>query len=328
MHKFILCIVLLMVFHVSLTENYLGLSYRKMRYQMKQTRLTTSLIALCLFFGFNSSAQSISPRELVNLRKMEDSLIVSADSMFSAFIPDMRIAYSERFARQLVHALKIPNSYRYPFDTLRKMINIVYADDNSFRIFNWEIIPGNIPNRYYAALQLPQEKLKLIGLNDYTQQIGNGVEDSVLSGGKWYGALIYRVKSTTVKGQKIYNLFGRNTSGPVSDKKVIDPMYFTKTGVTFGAPIFGIASRNNPQKRVNRFVLEYKKGVSVSMNWSEERQMIVFDKLVSIANDPNRRYTYVPSGVYDGLIWDNEIWNYQHDLIDIKILEDGEAPTE
>jgi hypothetical protein len=295
---------------------------------MNRNTVFTAVMFMLLSFCVHVHAQSITAQDMEKFKKMEDSLIVTADSMYEAFIPDTRIAYSERFVRQLVRTLKIPNSYQYPFDTLRKLINVIYADDHSFKIFNWAVEPGNIPRRYYGAIQLPDPQLKLIGLNDYSSQTDKGLEDSVFTAGKWFGALYYRIMSQMVNGKKIYTLFGLNSSGLLSNRKVLDPMYFDAKGVTFGAPIFGLASKNFPQQRIKRFVMEYKKSVAASMNWDAEKQLIVFDKLVSVSNDPTRKYTYVPSGQYDGFIWANEMWNYQRDLVNIKVLEDGEAPNE
>jgi len=156
---------------------------------MKRTTFFMAGLLLLLANTFCTHGQGISPQDMEKMKKMEDSLVVSADSMFEAFIPDTRVTYSERFARQLVRTLKIPNSYLYTFDTLKKVINIIYADDNSFRIFNWGIEPTNITKRYYGAIQLMQPQLKLIGLNDYSGQIEKGLEDSILTASKWYGAL-------------------------------------------------------------------------------------------------------------------------------------------
>jgi len=280
-----------------------------------------------VFFAFGKAfAQTIDPQNLEKFQIMEDSMLLTADSMYEAFLPDTHIGYSERFVRQLVRTLKIPNSYLYPFDKLKDKINIIYADDKSFRIFNWEIVPSQVMKRYYGAIQLPQEKLKLIPLYDYTEEMGKGAEDSILTGGKWFGAIIYRILSNEVQGRKVYTLFGLNTSSPISNKKCLDPMMFTGNGVTFGAPIFGVASENFPRQRINRFILEYKKDVQVGMNWNEEKQVIIFDKLVSQMNDPHRKYTFVPSGQYDGFRWGNETWNYVQDLIPVTILQDGQEP--
>ena len=271
-------------------------------------------------------SQTLAPQDFEKLSIMEDSLIATSDSMFDCFLPDLRVGYSERFVKQLVHALKIPNSWLYPFDSLSTIINIIKPDDISFRIFNWEITPSNITKRYYGAIQQPGERLKLIGLNDYTEEVGKGAEDSILSGGKWFGALYYRIMSQEINGRKMYTMFGYNGSSSISNKKLLDAMYFEDNHVVFGAPIFGVSSHNFPGHRVNRFILEYKKDVQVSMNWNEEHKMIVFDHLVSQMNDPHRKYTFVPSGQYDGMKWDNNTWNYVLDLIPVTILKDGEAP--
>jgi hypothetical protein len=287
-----------------------------------------ALFILFLTAGYSGNAQSISAQDLEKFRKMEDSLVITADSMFQALIPDTRVIYSERFAKQLVRTLKIPNSYSYQFDTLQKVINIIYSDDKAFRIFNWGIEPTKLTKRYYGAIQLQQPQLKLIGLNDYSEQVDKGLEDSVFTGGKWFGALYYRIMSQNVNGRKVYTLFGLNSGGLLSNRKVLDPMYFDGKGVTFGMPIFGVSSKNFPKQRINRFVLEYKKEVSASMNWDAEKEIIVFDKLTSVTNDPTRKYTYVPSGHYDGFAWSNDMWNYQNNLVNAKILQDGEAPDE
>ena len=198
----------------------------------------------------------IAPINLEKLSIMEDSMLTTSDSMFNAFLPDTRTGYCERFVRQLIHALKIPNSYYYDFKKIADRINIIYADDSAFKIFNWGIQPTISTERYYGAIQL-----------------------------------------------------------------TID-----EHGIKFGAPIFGYPSENFPGKPVNRFVLEYKKGVQVGMNWDAERNAIVFDYLVSQINDPHRKYTFVPSGQYDGFRWGSGVWNYVRDLIPITILQDGQAP--
>lgn len=258
---------------------------------------------------------------------MEDSMMTTVDSMYNAFLPDTHVGYSERLIRQLVKTLKIPNSYLYPFDRLKEKINIIYPDDMSFRIFNWSADVSQIFRRYYGAVQLPTDPLKLYGLVDYTDQIGKGAEDSALTNGRWYGCLYYRIMTTEAQGQKIYTLFGL-ADGAISSKKVLDPMYMTDHGPVFGAPVFGIGSTNFPRQPIKRFILEYKKGVHVSMNWDPERGAIVYDDLTSQVNDPNRKYTYVPSGEYNAFYWGNDMWNLRTNILPITILKDGQAPTE
>ena len=101
----------------------------------------------------------------------------------------------------------------------------------------------------------------------------------------------------------------------------------TENGPVFGAQIFNIRSQNNPDQRVQRFILEYKKQVQASLNWEEENKVIYFDRLESETNDPGRKYTYVPSGQYDGFRWVDGYWNFIQDLIPVDALKDGAAPV-
>jgi len=300
-----------------------------MRIEVLMKRMCVFAAFLFTFLGSHKAiAQAIAPQDMERLHIMEDSMVVTVDSMYDAFIPDTRIGFAERLVRQLIRILKIQNSWEYSFDTLKKVINIIYSDDSAFRMFNWEVTPSNITKRYYGAIQLPGPQLKLIGLNDYSEELGKGLEDSVLSNRRWFGAIYYRIMGHDVQGQRVYTLFGFNGTNSLSNKKVLDPMTFNGNGVTFGAPIFALGSKNFPGRGINRFVLEYKKDVQVSMNWDPERNVIIFDKLVSQINDPNRKYTFAPTGQYDGLRWENERWNYVSDLIPVTILKDGEAPED
>ncbi len=283
-------------------------------------------LAVCSGLFTVSYAQNLSGPDKKQLAKIEDSLVVVADSMYNAFIPDERPVYCEKFVKQLLRALSTPNSYQYGFPALSKRINIIAPPDNSFRIFNWLVVGADNRIRYYGAIQQPSEELKLHPLIDYTRELGKFAEDSVLTNSKWYGALYYRIVPTEVKGTKYYNLFGLNSSGLVSNKKVIDPMRLTEDGVVFGAPVFNVSSEHT-QGRINRFIIEYKKEVQASLNWDEDKKMIYFDKLISQVNDPNRKYTYVPSGQYDGFRWDYGQWNYVQDLIPVQNFKDGEAPA-
>lgn len=64
------------------------------------------------------------------------------------------------------------------------------------------------------------------------------------------------------------------------------------------------------------------------MNWDKERNVIIFDKLVSLSNDPGRKYTYAPSGGYDGFGWGELNLELPPVFIPVQILKDGEAPPE
>lgn len=266
--------------------------------------------------------------KLKEIRAIEDSLLVTADSMYRAPLPETRLQFSADFARQLVRALKITNSWNYSFDRLDDKINVITSPDKKWRMFNWDISPGGEGRRYYGAIQLPGENLKLYGLSDISLPTGvKGLEDSVFHNGRWLGALYYRVMPNSVNGETVYTLFGMNRSNLMSNMKLLEPMRITEQGPVFGAPIFGRGSETSPGKPVQRFILEYKKDAQVALNWSDELNAIYFDHLESTVNDPNRKYTYVPEGQIDGFRWNGESWRFVDDLIPAQILQNGQAPV-
>lgn len=283
--------------------------------------------SFCLIILLCITSQANAQEGFEKMQQIEDSMLLTADSMYHTFIPDERGVYVERFVKQLVEALKQPNSWAYEFPKLKEVINITYPDDKAFRIFNWGIAPTEVTRRYYGAIQMPDEELKLYPLFDYSSKLDKCIEDTVLTKGKWFGGIIYRIIPHDVDGEMVYTLFTMNASSPISTKKTLDPMIITEDGVVFGAPIFKYNSPCNPEKRINRFLIEYKKDVQASMNWDADFNAIFFDRLVSQVNDPNRKYTYVPSGQYDGFRWKGDSWTFVENLIPIDIREDGEAPV-
>lgn len=281
----------------------------------------------CIAGYFPGTRLQAAAQEENSLVVAEDTLLALSDSMYHAFMIEERQQYCERFVRTLVRALKAPHSYRYDFPRLREHINIISPEDRSFRIFNWVIETSEISLRYYGAIQMNSETLKLYPLIDYAAQFGKAEEDTVLKGGQWYGALYYRIISRKVPEGVIYTLFGKNASGLLSDKKILDPLQITDSGPVFGAPIFDVSSTQIPGQRIQRFILEYRKDAIASINWDTDLNAICFDKLVSQVNDPNRKYTFVPSGEYDGFRWQGNQWTYTQDLIPIQVFKDGDAPN-
>jgi len=284
------------------------------------------LLAVC---GSRVMAQEgIEKNDLQLLQGYEHDMVLITDSMYHAPIVDLRSIYCGQLARLLVKALKIPNSYAYPFEKLGEKINIIAPDDKSFRIFNWSMLQTEVTLRYYGAIQMNSPQLKLYPLIDCSGDLGKAAEDTVLTGGgKWFGALYYRIMTQETDGGKLYTLFGVNKGNVISTRKVMEALTFSPGGPVFGAPVFQVRDDNGTFAVKHRFILEYKKEVNASLNWDDDMKLVVFDRLISQVNDPNRKYTFVPSGQYDGLRWRDGRWNWVDDLIPVQAMKDGDAPA-
>ena len=62
------------------------------------------------------------------------------------------------------------------------------------------------------------------------------------------------------------------------------------------------------------------------MNYDREMDMIVYDHLISEDNTPDKKYTLVPDGDYEGFKWVNGKWQHVDKVFDFK-LKDGQAPV-
>ena len=280
------------------------------------------LLLCCLPAGMTSVyAQKLSAGELERFQKAEDSLVASADSMYRAYMYEDRIEYCHKFVKQLSNLLKQDNAYTYPFEKLAKKVHIISPDDKSFRMFNWTVEYKLAGFRYYGAVQKADGQL--IPLLDMSEKIEGNALYGFLSNKNWFGSEYYRIMTQkSADGRPLYFVFGANNNGNGYSTKTVDLLNIEGNKITFGGDYFRV--NNMPAKR---FVLEYQKGAQVSLNWDNERGMIVYDRVISEVNQPQRRNTLVPSGMVDGMKWANFQWQPVQDVVPIMKLKDGQAPV-
>lgn len=256
------------------------------------------------------------------LQQREDSLKLLAYTLVNGRDELIRRQANDAFIPHLVNALKIRGSFYYPFDSLRQ-ISILYAPDSSFRIFSWQFPRSFGSYRYYGAIQMNTRdgQLKLFPLFD-NSEFTYHLEDTISGPRGWIGCIYYRLIETRFKNQKYYTLFGFNGNSLLSNKKILEPLTFPHGEPVFGAPIFSFAEDSIPGADRNRFVLEYKKDGDAGMNYDDELKMIVYDELVPLHHEPEKKYTYVPDGNYEGFKWKNGKWVHVS-----KVFPDNPTPT-
>jgi hypothetical protein len=229
-----------------------------------------------------------------------------------------------------VHTLKTPQSFYYHFDSL-KTISTVYSPDNKFRIITWGLLRHNGTYRYYGAIQMNTFNLKLFPLFDYSPLIRNAT-DTVCTKDSWFGCMYYNIVPKLVGNQTIYTLFGWKAQNPRVVMKVMDILTFDKNKKpVFGAPLIYHTGYSKP-KLLNRFMIEFNKSATVSMNYNAEMQMVIFDKLITKSEADGKAekslkpkgYEYFPDGTYEAFEWKNNRWEY---VESVKNLQFNSAPT-
>lgn len=266
--------------------------------------------------------------DTMSLPGLERKLVGLADSMLSAIPTELRFEFGIEFAQTLLAALNREGAASYPFKALESKIHVLQSPDGQFRLFNWLIAPGSHIKRYYGVIQTKQGAI--YPLTNVSERVESDYFRKTADIKNWYGAEYYRILENEAGGRKYYILFGLNTHGIYSNKKLLDVLYFEDGKPFFGLPVFQLGNHSQAISGLQTRVLwEYKKDALFHLNYDPSLKMIVFDRLISLVNDPNRKNTFGPSGQTQGLRRENNgTWTFVPEAIPILKLQDGAAPID
>src|SRR5271165_3892671 len=231
------------------------------------------VFAILFLIGFNCLAQhSDESSGIKQLKIYEDSL----KDLGKKFINDEndleRKNANYAFIKTLVSALKIPNSFLYPFDSV-KSVNITTSPDKKFRIFSWPIVNEDGSYRFYGTIQINTGgNLLMFPLTDYSPIIKNP-EDTITDNRSWYGAEYYKIVPVYAP-KPYYVLLGWKGNTVKSTKKVIEVLSFKDDKPVLGLPVF-----DQNGKIHDRVVFEYTRQASMLLRYVPEQKLIVFDHL-------------------------------------------------
>jgi hypothetical protein len=283
------------------------------------------LSVFCLqFILLLSQAQpaQITPQDMKTIKDMEDSMRVFGDSMVNSLSTGNRVVASYRIIRCLKTALKVKNSFQYQFDSLLPM-EIIEPPDHSFRIFTWFTVNDEQIYKYYGAIQVRSDTLKLFPLIDYSD-FTDKPEDKTVDNENWIGALYYNIQTVKAGKQTYYTLLGSDGNTSASNKKVLDVLWFAKDGKPrFGAPIFEVSKKGLQ----NRFYLEFSDEVWATLRFDPIENKIVYDHVEPPSEAMEGFYPqYLPDGTYEGFQWKKGKWHHI-DMIDYEKRQAGDVPN-
>jgi hypothetical protein len=286
-----------------------------------------SLLSLLLLLtGLLTYAQRPDAAGLKQLKRDQDTLQVLSMDIFSGKGDDGRERAKDAFIPLLVRALKTKYSFRFPFDSL-KTVSIQYPQDSTFRIFSWALERENGFYRHFGAIQMntPDGQLKLFPLFDASDYITN--TDTITDNKSWYGCLYYNIIHRHYFNQEFYTLFGWDANNPRSQKKIVEMLTFKNGTPVFGGPFFSFAEDSTPKPTRNRFIIEYKKESTATLNYNKELDMVVYDHLISETNEPMKKFTYVSDMDYEGFRWQAGKWMHVNKIFHDAIPMGKGAPT-
>ncbi len=236
-----------------------------------------------------------------------------------------RLIADSNFTRMFVRALKIKNSFYYPFDSLISISKLV-PPDSSFKIFTWQMNVNDEVTRQHGAIQINTKdgSLKIFPLIDKSDNTKD-IIDTVGNNLGWIGAVYYQLIEKQASGKAYYTLLGYDENNMSSNKKVVEVLTFDD-----GIPVFG-GMYFSPLNEIfansgSRFILEYKKHAGPRLTYDKDQDMIIYEHLISETNEPQKKYTYIPDGDYEGLQWKDGKWIHIEKVFTQK-LKEGEEPV-
>ena len=291
-------------------------------------RMKPVLLIIITTLALQLQAQQLTPAEMKDFRIRQDSLKKLAFNIVNDQSAAVRFRSDSTFTKIMVRALLKQYSFQFPFDSLQS-ISRLYSDDSVFRIFTWQVVKDDNYCRQRGFIQMKTKdgSLRLFPLRDVSEFTQAPV-DTIANNMGWIGAVYYRIVMKEHEGRKLYTLFGYDENSIRTTRKWLDVLWFDEMGApVFGrSNVFSFVKDSVPKPPVNRFLLEYKKDARARVQYDEETGIIIFDHLISESNEPQKKYTLIPDGDYEGFEWKNGQWLHIDKVFDFK-LKDGEAPV-
>ena len=277
--------------------------------------------SILLLISFISKAQ-LSDENFRQLKLYEDTIRMYGDTLINSQLKENRTIASYRIIKTLTKALRIKNSFYYRWDSLLPW-KIVEPEDASFKIFTWYTRSDENMYKFFGTIQLKSDTLKMFPLIDYSE-FTDHQQDINVDNNNWIGALYYGIKTVKSGKKTYYTLFGWDGNSMVSTKKIMEIFSFNKQGQPrFGAPIIDMGNG----KILNRFILEFSKEASASLNYNNLEKRIIYDHVAPNGDALEGFYAnYVPDGTYEGFVWKKGKWKHL-DNIEYEKRIDGDIPN-
>ena len=284
------------------------------------------LFFIAFLLSENICVAQLSNAEKKELQKKEDSLQNLSLKIIQGRTDAERFTADSQFTKMFVRALKIKNSFYYSFDSLFTISKLV-PDDSSFKIFTWQMVVNDYVTRQHGAIQMktPDGSLKLFPLIDKSD-VTKDMDDTIGNNFGWIGAVYYKIIEKHAFGKNYYTLLGYDENNINSNKKIIEILTFDNGEPLFGGSYFSFQDNSLIKKNRARYIMEFKKDASPRLTYDADQDIIMYEHLISESGEPQKKYTYIPDGDYEGLKWVDGKWVHIQKVFTQK-TEEGKEPV-
>lgn len=274
--------------------------------------MRTFYITLCFWLmALFLCAQSLTDKDIAFFKKYEDSLVHMQKKVFFSKTDTAKLKANFVFMHLMEEILLNTLSFQYPFDSLKE-VNFRTSPDKRFRLITWNIPKKDGTYLYYGFLQAMHPKNKKYEIYELTDKsLGVKNPETYQSDNtKWFGMLYYKI----IPCGDYYTLLGWDGNDKISSRKFIDVLSFKKDG----SPVFGKEVFKMPKKYPKRVMFEYNAKLTMTLQYNEAMNALVFDHLSAGESFLENQYQfYGPDLSYDAFIFRHGKWNFEED-VDVK----------
>lgn len=253
------------------------------------------------------------------LPMLEDSLAARFSKLHNAQTDSMKTVQNGHILSLMRQAMEEPGGFDYPFGKLT-FIGKIYSEDEKVRLITWNVAKNDGTHSYHGFVLYREdkdEKHKHWELTDKSDEIEEP-DTRHLGPDNWYGALYYDIIINETEDETYYTLLGWDGNDLFTTKKIIDVLYFN----WLGNPRFGPDIFRHKKERRRRVIFEYGERVSMSMEYRDDMDMIVYDHLSPAEPAYAGQYRfYGPDLSFDAFEFYDGVWNHIED-IDITISKE------
>ncbi len=259
--------------------------------------------SLCLVFTL---VWSLSFGQTEDFLLVEKNINHYMKEMMSSENDTAKYILNEQIKAEFESVLFKKNAHRYSFENLEH-ISVLTPKDKKFKLITWHLERSNETYIYSGYITFYSREVRsqvVIPLLDFSFKMAN-VAKQTYTPEYWFGMLYYDIITVEKGGRKYYTLLGWDGNDAITDKKIIDVLWFDNEGSPrFGAPLFV-----SDQGIQNKFILEYHQLAAVSIDYHSKEKRIVYDDIQPLdGNSFELKGTYIPTLNFHALKFDGKMW--------------------
>ncbi|MBU2019803.1 MAG: hypothetical protein KJ941_09165, partial [Bacteroidetes bacterium] len=267
-----------------------------------------------IFFTFISLNFLSFAQENDDLIQKEIVLNQLLSNLRSASDDDSKISANQILKDSLLVVLENKNSFTYSFKKL-KSLGVIDSPDNTFRLFTWNVELEDLSHIYECVIMRYDERKKEFRILELKDQSAYQEErpEEILNQDDWYGALYYQIVPFEKGNKDMYLVMGWDGFTAMSNRKILDVLYFSGNQVKLGSPVF-----KNGNETKKRIFFEFAENATMSLRWDDQYQRVLMDHLSPESSNLKGFYAYyVPDMSYDAYVLEKGKWYLKEDVVAI-----------